>query len=301
MNKYDKLFLVNNYNNISDSVKNRLEASCFNAPIVLKDKQYVYKKENRQGKPAKISMLSEEEFKVLETIYFGKCITIEQIMMYLELNGYTFSVSKTKSILDKLLYHQAIQRITIFSNGYDGAEKRKCKYYMIGEYTPCKKLGIPNTTMKKLFVLRKECGSSWPLYCISMQIINQIALNQIIYNENIDRIIIGDVRMFPAYKLVIPLTLMSDEVMTVFIFAMYMNAENIHLVLDKWLRFINEYDKRVRLIIISRDDTQQFIVRKNVDKNDFSGLEIGFTNYADWFTNDENRVYIKTSIKAIQA
>ena len=300
MNKYDKAYNVGKYGNKCNSVINRFNDLLYDVPIILKDKQYTFHKEHRDGKPEKVKDLSAEDISILETIYVAKCLTIEQLMIYQELKGIESSVTRLKCILDKLMYYQLIQRITVNINDV-GIPKQRRKYYLIGEYTPGKELNIPNISMKKLFVLRKDCGSSWPRYCISMQIINQIALNQIIFNDNIKRFSIGEVKMFPDYKLVIPLAMMTENYMTVFIFATYMNAERIDTVLEKWTRYINESGIRLRLVIITRDDIQQLIVRKYVDALNCSKLEIGYSNYYDWFSDTNNQIYIKTGMKALQA
>ncbi len=272
-----------------------------NAPRISKDVQYLFRKEGKRGIPRKKQDFNHEEKAVLETIYRGKCLSFDQIMIYQSLKGYDCTVSKMKIILDQLIYHQLIQRITVETAILETAERVKQRYYMIGEYTPCRAIGITNVSMKKLFVLRKDCGSTWPLYCISMQIINQIALNQLIYNDSKSRFLIGEVRMLPEYKLVIPLEIASGNQTTAFIFAMYMDAERMEPVLKKWVRYVDENDRRLQLVIITRDDVQQLIIRKKVESLDYSKLDVGYTNYSDWFTDSENKIYIKTTLNALQA
>ena len=218
-------------------------------PVINKKVNYNYYKKCISGVPKKVTYLSEAEKTVLETIFVGKSMTIDQLLIYLLMKGYYFSISRLKSVLDKLMHYKLIQRITVTGSISDDSGITY-KYYMIGEYTPCINMGIPNVTAKQLFMLRKECGSNWPMYCISMQIINQILINQLIYNDDVNRFIIGDVKMYSDYQLTIPLTLSMDDVITAFTFVMFMDTDRIETILSKWSRYRKQIDKKIRLILI---------------------------------------------------
>ena len=299
MNKYSTSLQIETYYNVDKTVVDNYKQLLGNVPVILKEKCYSFVIYKRMGAPKIVDDMTETEQALLETIYIGKCLTLEQIMIFMYLKGYKESKTKIRRTLDKMVFHQILQRIDILENLDDVTNKRK--YYLVGEYTPCKKIGIPNVTMKKLFLLRKECGSKWPLYCTAMHIINHIALNQIIYNNTVKSFLIGEVRINRDYHLVMPLVLYSTNVATAFVFVTFMDAIRIGEIITKWEQYGKAHKKRIRLILITRDDVQQLIVRRCVEAMKSDLLMIGYTDYKDWFINLKNQVYVKTSVNAIKA
>ena len=299
MNKYSTSLQIETYYNVDKTVVDNYKQLLGNVPVILKEECYSFVIYKRRGAPKIVDDMTETEQALLETIYIGKCLTLEQIMIFMYLKGYKESKTKIRRTLDKMVFHQILQRIDILENLDDVTNKRK--YYLVGEYTPCKKIGIPNVTMKKLFLLRKECGSKWPLYCTAMHIINQIALNQIIYNNSAKNFLIGEVWMNREYQLVMPFVLYSKAIMTVFTFAAFMDATRIDEIIMKWKLYGRTHKKEIRLVLITRDDVQQLIVRRYAEGMGSELMKIGYTNYKDWFMDSPDQIYIKTSVNAIMA
>ena len=300
MNKYDRVLSIKEYSHKDNSVLDLYTESCKRIPAILKADRYEFNSISRSGKPVIVQKMSKEEQAVLEIIYVGKCMTLEQLLIYHKLKGFNSSISSVKNMIDRFIYYKLVKRVDVTTHISD-CDINKEKYYMIGEYTPCKSIGVPNVTMKKLFVLRKECGSNIPLYCISMHVINQMALKQILFNDEVERFVIGDVIFDRNNQLTIPLSVSSATLMVIFTFMAYMDALNTNVLVEKWASYAKQKGKRVELVLITRDDAQQFLVMKEIHKSDFKYIGIGFLNYQDWFNETDDRIIIQTSVNAIMA
>lgn len=327
-NKYSKWLDGTKFNN-TVHLRRRYENIDI-TPACTPSARYEYRKCS-VSKPGRFEgELNDLQEIILSLITAHGFLSIKQIKTLLELRGKDVSMSEISKILEDLTYYNFIERNTVtrrettYDTGklqYVTSNHEGVKLYSQGVFRPYERRNFPSCPLKNLSILKLESGNTVPTLAVSMHIVNQILLNNMIYNENIQRFRIAQIKYLPGMRLVVPLEIVTGNRTYYFVNSLFLSTYRLQEVLSNW----NDYSLRLQgkaytgevaskknsrngtlserryerftLVIITVSNIHLMQVMDIVNKADIKNFDVAFTVYDDWFQPKMGNFFQKETIK----
>lgn len=175
--------------------------------------------------------------------------------------------------------------------------------------------------MKNLSILKQESGNAISSLAISMHIVNQILLNNMIYADNVQRFRIAQIKYLPGMRLVVPFEIVTENRTYYFVNSLFLTAYRLQEVLSNWGDYsarlqgkdsnIEIYTKkhnrngelpqrkyeRFTLVIIAVSNVHLMHVMDIVNKANIEDFDIAFTIYDDWFQPKKGNFFLREAIR----
>ena len=160
-----------------------------------------------------------------------------------------------------------------------------------------------------------------PSLAISMHIVNQILLNNMIYADNVQRFRIAQIKYLPGMRLVVPLEIVTENRTYYFVNSLFLTAYRLQKVLSNW----GDYSARLQgkdsnseiytkkhnrngelpqrkyerftLVIIAVSNVHLMHVMDIVNKTNIEDFDIAFTVYDVWFQPKKGNFFLREAIR----
>lgn len=328
-NKYSKWFDGTRFNN-NVRLSRRYE-NIDMTPVCIPSVSYEYRKISIE-KPGRFKgELNEIQETILSLITAHGFLSVKQIKTLLELKGKDISMSEINQILEYLTYYNFIRRnmVTPRKTTYD-LEKHQyinssyegIKLYSQGAFRPYDRKNFPLCPLKNIKMLMQESGNTLPTFAICMHIANQILLNNIIYNGNVQRFRLAQVKYLPGMRLAIPLEMVTENRTYFFINSVFLSSYKLQEILSNWTDYalsLQGKDNKVRdgikkthrknenlpqrrydrftLVLITSNTIQLMQIMDIVKNADIKDFDVAFTVYDDWYQPKKGTFFQKEAIK----
>ena len=327
-NKYSKWLDGTQFNN-SVRLRRRYD-NIDTTPMCTPMVRYEYKK-NIISKPGRFEgELNELQKKILSLVTFHGFLSSKQIQTFLELQGMEVSMSEITRTLEYLIYYNLVERNTVIRREttynreklqYVNTNCEGVKLYSQGVFKPFERTNFPSCPLKNLSILKQESGNAIPSLAISMHIVNQILLNNMIYADNVQRFRIAQIKYLPGMRLVVPLEIVTENRTYYFVNSLFLTAYRLQEVLSNW----GDYSARLQgkdsnseiytkkhnrngelpqrkyerftLVIIAVSNVHLMQVMDIVNKADIEDFDIAFTVYDDWFQPRKGNFFLREAIR----
>ena len=276
--------LIKQYNDIDDILP------------VSSDSSYSFVKTANEQEGECREVFNEAEQKVLGLITAYAYLTFNQIYTLLELMKETFSKTTVKRVLDKLIDLSVIVKYTVRSEVGQGMEK-EIKIYSRSRFKIVRCCEIPNMNYKNRLILRSECGNSWAALSLTMVVVNQIVINQMIYGSPIRHLKIENVKYMPKCKIAVLLEMETDKGTYYFVSAMHSRGHKIQEILLDWTDYAMWQKRDFTLVFITSGEKNLVETMEAVNTARFFGFQIGYSLYYDWFKSARNSLIMRDSIR----
>ena len=271
--------------------------------------------------------LSEIQEKILGLVATHCFLSIKQIKTYLDLQGVDISMSEISRTLEDLIFFNLVERNTITrrdtvfdqdSKMYINTDCEGIKLYSQGCYRPFSNRVFPACSLKSLAIIKQDCGNAMPTLAISMHIINQILLNNMIYNGTVRRFRVAQIKYLPRMRLSVPLEIATNSRIYYFINAIFISTYRLQEVLSNWNDYTTMLKETVSakhsdkkqlesnkkgsvepftIVIIAANTEHLSQIMDVVNRTDTKNFEVAFTIYDEWFQKKGGTFFQKGIVK----